>query len=586
MTHEQESSVFTRRRFLRGAAAVGALPGIAAILAACGGDDSEQAAPAPPAETDAGTTAAEPPAATEGETTAPAPATGGILRATMGSDVRGFDVQRFYDNQSVTFGDAIFSKLVTTDPQNAGTILPDLVTEVPAPENDGKTYTFTLRDATFHDGSPVTAADVKFSLERLIHPNTKSEGGSYYTGLIVDTEGIAAGEATESSGIVAVDDKTVQIDLIEPRAAFLNLLAIWFASIYPKAVVEAKGDAFNLEPVGSGPFKLDSYQAGQRITLSRYEDYFAPDQIFLDGMEIDLAVDPDTAILRIDSGDSDVMWDEIPASAYNAIKDDPDRSGRIVEGLVDNVWYLTLNAVEESPVFASLDARKAITMAINKQALLQHDQNRGEVATGFWSPESQYYDADFEALPYDPEQAKSLIESAGVAGQEVELIMPAPGTLFPTDGWAPLLQQDLEQAGLKVKVTSLAFDAWLSRTMDPLAIVPNGWSMDVPHGSYVVDSAFTTATKEAADADGTCCNFSRWASPEVDELNATGNTTTDKEEEISAYQQIMRTVIGEEALWVTVYWPQRSLYRGDNVQNLLVGTNTAATIFTKLALTA
>jgi ABC-type transport system substrate-binding protein len=116
--------------------------------------------------------------------------------------------------------------------------------------------------------------------------------------------------------------------------------------------------------------------------------------------------------------------------------------------------------------------------------------------------------------------------------------------------------------------------------------VPNGWSMDVPHGSYVVDSAFTTATKEAADADGTCCNFSRWASPEVDELNTTGNTTTDKEEEISAYQQIMRTVIGEEALWVTVYWPQRSLYRGDSVQNLLVGTNTAATIFTKLALTA
>ena len=80
--------------------------------------------------------------------------------------------------------------------------------------------------------------------------------------------------------------------------------------------------------------KLDSYQAGQRITLSRYEDYFAPDQIFLDGMEIDLAVDPDAAILRIDSGDSDVMWDEIPASAYNAIKDNPDRSGRIVEGLV------------------------------------------------------------------------------------------------------------------------------------------------------------------------------------------------------------------------------------------------------------
>ena len=224
--------------------------------------------------------------------------------------------------------------------------------------------------------------------------------------------------------------------------------------------------------------------------------------------------------------------------------------------------------MEESPVFASLDARKAITMAINKQALLQHDQNRGEVATGFWSPENQCYNADFEALPYDPEQARSLIESAGVAGQEVELVMAAPGTLFPTDGWAPLLQQDIEQAGLKVKVTSLAFDAWLSRTMDPLAIVPNGWSMDVPHGSS--SSTRRSDRHQGGGRRGGPAELLALGLPEVDELNATGNATTDKEEEISAYQQIMRTVIGEEALWVTVYWPQRSLYRGDNVQNLLV----------------
>jgi ABC-type transport system substrate-binding protein len=600
MAEELDRKAFTRRRFLRHAAALGALPGIASIVAACGGDGGEAAPPPPPAEEPppgepppAEPPPAEPPPAEPPPAEPPPAASGGVLRATMGSDVRGFDVQRFYDNQSVTFGEAIYSKLVTTDPQNAGTILPDLAEEVPAPENGGTSYTFRLRDATFHDGSPVTAADVKFSFERLIHPETKSEGGFYYQGVIVDTEGVVAGEATESSGIVVVDDKTVRFDLVEPRANFLNLLAIWFASIYPKAAVEAKGDAWNLEPIGSGPFKLDSYQAGQRITLSRYDGYFAADQIFLDGMEIDLAVDPDTAILRIDSGDADVMWDEIPSSAYNAIKNDPERSPRIVEGLVDNVWYLTLNSVDASAIFKTVDVRRAISMAINKAAILQHDQNRGEVADGFWSPASQYYDAEFPAIPYDPEQARSIIEAAGVAGQELDLIVPAPGTFFPTDGWAPLIQQDLQQAGLQVNIVSLAFDAWLNRTMDPLAIVPNGWSMDVPHGSYVIDSAFTTTTKDVAlkdDAEGvtpaTCCNFSRYATPEIDELNRIGNTTTDKQEEISAYQEIMRKLMAEEALWVTVYWPKRSLYRGDNVQNLAVGTNTAATLFTKLALSA
>jgi ABC-type transport system substrate-binding protein len=577
----------TRKRFLRGAAALGVLPGIASIVAACGGGGGgEEAAPTSvPATTEAPpTTAAGTTEAAATETTAPA--AGGILRASMGSDVRGFDVQRFYDPQSTMIGDVLFSRLVATDPQDAGTILPDLAEEVPTPEDGGLSYTFTLRDSTFHDGTPVTAADVKFSIERLISPKTKSEGGSYYIGLIKDTEALAAGEAAESTGITVIDDKTVRFELIEPRAAFLNLMALWFASIYPKAAVESKGDQFNVEPVGSGPFKLDSYEAGKKIVMSKFADYYAADQIALDGIEIDVAVNPDTAILRLDSGELDLMIDQVPPAAYSAIKNDPERSPRLVEGLVDNVWYITLNAVEDTPAFESVDARRAISMAINKDRLLQQLQNRGEVAVSYWSPESQYYDEAFPSIPYDPEQAKSLIASSGAAGQEVDLIVPAKGTYYPLDEFGPSLKQDLEQAGLKINLVSLEFSAWLNETMNAGAIVPNGWSMDNPHGSFVIDSAFTTATKEAADKDGTCCNFSRWASPEVDELNTTGNTTTDKQEEIQAYQEIMRIALGEQALWVPLIWPTVAYYGGEKLQGLFVPTNIGAVPLSKLSLTA
>lgn len=573
------SARLTRRRFLRNAGALAALPGLASIVAACGGGGGGEAA----TTAAAGTTAAATGAETAAET---AVATGGTLRASMGADIRGFDVQRFYDPQSTMIGDLIYSRLVTTEVEDAGVILPDLAEEVPAPENDGKTYTFRLRDATFHDGSPVTAADVKFSIERLLKPDTKSEGGSYYLGIIEDTEDLATGAALESSGIVVVDDKTITFNLLEPRAAFLNLLALWFASIYPKAAVEAAGDDFNLQPVGSGPFQLDAYQAGQVISLSKYADYYGASDIALDGIEIQVAVNPDTAILRIDSGEIDFMIDQVPPAAYSAIRNDPNRSERLVTGVVDNVFYVTLNAVDDTPVFQSLDARRGIAMAINKERLLQQLQNRGELATGYWSSKSQYYDPDFPTIPYDPDEAKRLIESAGVAGQSVQLIVPAKGTYYPSDEFGPSLKQDLEQAGLKIELVSLEFSAWLNETMNAGAIVPNGWSMDNPHGSFVVDSAFTTATKEAADADGTCCNFSRWASPEIDELNAVGNTTTDKQEEIQAYQEIMRIAIGEQALWVPLYWPEVAYYGGENLVGLIVPTNLGAVPLSKLSLKA
>jgi peptide/nickel transport system substrate-binding protein len=245
-----------------------------------------------------------------------------------------------------------------------------------------------------------------------------------------------------------------------------------------------------------------------------------------------------------------------------------------------------LNAVDESPVFKTVEARRAIHQAIDKRRIVQQMQGRGEVASGFWSPRSAYFDEEFPAVDYDVEAAKQALEAAGVAGQEVEVVVPADGTFFPIDLWGPSIVQDLEAAGLKPKLTSLEFSAWLGETMKPTAIVPNGWSMDVPHGSFVVDSAFTQATKEAADADGTCCNFSRWASPQVDELNTQGIQATDKQQEIDAYREIMRITIGQEYLWVPVVWPRRSFYRGEKVGGLVVYPNTAAMLLARLWLEA
>ena len=106
--------------------------------------------------------------------------------------------------------------------------------------------------------------------------------------------------------------------------------------------------------------------------------------------------------------------------------------------------------------------------------------------------------------------------------------------------------------------------------------------MDNPHGSYVVDSAFTLATKAAADKSDTCCNFSHWGTAAVDKLNDTGNTTTSKAKEVAAYKSIMRTAIAQQALWITLFWPKRALYHGTRVKNLTVPANTASVMLSRL----
>jgi ABC-type transport system substrate-binding protein len=297
-------------------------------------------------------------------------------------------------------------------------------------------------------------------------------------------------------------------------------------------------------------------------------------------------VSADTALLQIDGGQLDVLATELPPAGYQAIRDDPARSDRLVEATVDNCLYLTLNDVETSGLFKSVEARRAIHQAIDKERILQQMQGRGEVATGFWSPKSAYYDEDFPVVEYDAAAAKQTLSGLGLAGTEVEVYAPSDGSSFPLDQFGPAIEQDLAAAGLRPKLQTLEFSAWLGKTMTRGAVVPNGWAMDIPHGSFVIDSAFTQATKEAADADDTCCNFSHWASARVDELNKAGVTTTDKQEEIDAYREIMRIAIGEQQLWVPVIWPKRSFYSSARVQGMEVTPNAASILLSRLSLTA
>ena len=133
-------------------------------------------------------------------------------------------------------------------------VVPDLAESIAA-SADGRTYTFTLReDAKFHDGKPVTAEDVRWSLERVTDPNTQSPVAEQYLSDIVGVTEKLRGAASTIEGVKVIDDRTIALTIDEPKAYFLSKLTYPTAFVLDRDSIEGKGKDWLREPNGTGPF--------------------------------------------------------------------------------------------------------------------------------------------------------------------------------------------------------------------------------------------------------------------------------------------------------------------------------------------
>ena len=259
---------------------------------------------------------------------ADAPNQGGTIVVTYKDDMATLDPAIGYDWQNWSMINGLFSRLVdykfgTTE------IVPSLADSWTI-SPDGLVYTFKLNPkATFTNGRKVTAADVKYSIERSVNPKTQGPAGGFFHS-IVGQDKMADGSATTIAGIETPDDSTIKFTLTQPDATFLNVLALNFASAVPKEVVEAEGADFGKKPVGSGAFKLDEWVPGQRLVFSRNADYFR-DRPYLDGFKVEIGQEPLVAILRLQKGEVDIAGDGIPPAKYLEIKNSADGKDQIVD---------------------------------------------------------------------------------------------------------------------------------------------------------------------------------------------------------------------------------------------------------------
>jgi ABC-type transport system substrate-binding protein len=380
---------------------------------------------------------------------AQAPKQGGAATVTFNNDLTTLDPHVGYDWQNWSVIKSIFDGLMDYKPGTTE-LEPDLAESFTV-SDDGLTYTFTLREGLkFHNGRPVTSADVKYSLERAINPATQSPGGGYF-GMIKGYDDVSGGKAAELAGVATPDDRTVVITLTRPDATFLHLMAINFSYVVPKEEVEKAGADWGKQPLGTGAFKFVEWTPGQRIVLERYPDYFRKGVPYLDRLTFEFGQDPTVAVLRLKKGEVDIVGDGIPPAQFAEVMADPANKELIAVGEQLHTGYVTMN-VTQAP-FDNPKVRQAVNMAINKDRIVRLINNRGAPASQALPPAMPGYNPDNKGYAYDPEGAKKLLSEAGSADITTELYAM---NVDPNPRIAQAIQQDLAAVGIKAEIRSLA----------------------------------------------------------------------------------------------------------------------------------
>ncbi len=155
---------------------------------------------------------------------------------------------------------------------------------------------------------------MKYSIERAVNPKTQGPGAGFF-GAIDGFSDLSGGKAEGLSGITTPDDHTVVFKLSRPDATFLHVMAINFASVVPKEVVEAEGQDFGKKPVGSGAYVLKEWVIGQRLVFEKNPAFYVKDTPKLDGFTVEVGQEPLVALLRLQKGEVDIAGDGIPPAS-------------------------------------------------------------------------------------------------------------------------------------------------------------------------------------------------------------------------------------------------------------------------------
>lgn len=462
------------------------------------------------------------------------------LRVAVGIDADTLDPAGQTTTTVINMIDYVYEPLVDAEyVERPGEIKPRLAQRWEV-SRDGTTYTFFLRPgATFHDGTPVNAAAVKFTVERLLDTRVRVPNRHLVSAI---------------KSIDVVNDTTVRLTLSQASPVFLPNIGGALGAILSPAAVQRAGDRFAQAPIGagSGPYSFKEWRRGDTIILERNNNYWGKKGAF-EEMAFRVVPDAGTRLTQLLAGDVHMAMLP-PAPDVKGLRRNPRVT--VVEAATARTIFLALN--NQWGPFKEPKVRQAMNYAINKKALISSILfDLGTVSVSACPPQMFGHSTQkSDGWPFDPIKAKQLLAEAGYKdGFEVNFFAPT-GRYIQDFQVAQAISAQLRNVGVRANVSTMDWPSYVGMILTPpdrtrLQMIVLGWSWPVLDCDGALYGQFHSGVAHPPTGLGPAF----YKNERVDQLLAQGRTTVDPRRRETMYKEVQE-LIWNDAPWVFL-WTQK-----------------------------
>ncbi len=439
--------------------------------------------------------------------------------------------------------DLMYSRIAMPNPN--GFFTPDLAErwEV-AP--DASSYTFFLRkDATWHDGEPVTAEDIKFMWTALLSPDFPSWKASSFT-IVKGGQDYLDGNADSVEGLVVIDDYTIRFDMEQPSTIFFQTCCSLRNPIYPEHVygdvappdLQTHPTFTNASiPVGSGPFKFSEHVSDQFVLLEANPDYhFGEPKI--DRILISMILQRDARQIAMTRGELDILYHGLTPEGNAALIADPRFTVKGVQGSVIGTyaWNHDVDDLRDPRI------RHAFLHALDRQKIINVFSTGNGTIYNSPLTHSWYQDPTWkDRFPYDPDKARSLLKDAGWDSNRVVSVLTGTPGDEKASAQLAAVQQMLADVGFQIEYDTVDGAARTEKTESgDFDIFTGGFSVHSDPDGFLKNRLHTNSE-----------NLMRYANPEFDKLIDAGGAAIDPNERVKIYREIAEVLMRDMPLSTT-----------------------------------
>lgn len=458
-----------------------------------------------------------------------------VFTAPYGNSITSLDITATPHTQDEIVAKAINASLYKWNPESGK---PELaLAESVEKSADGKTYTYKLKDATFHNGDKFDADDLIWSYNRLADPK-KALPGAEQMLQIAGVADFQAGKADHISGLKKIDDKTVEITFINLAEPGWNLMSN-FAPMYSKDYPE---DQLASKPNGLGPFKLANYVPGSKVELEKFDGYYEEGKPHLDKLSIMLMGEAAARDVAFRNGEIDVSV--LGPVQYEAYGQDAALKDHILD--VAEVYTRNMGFNQKIEAFKDKRVRQAINYAIDKNLIVEKLlKNKAYPAVSWLPVSSPAFDKDAKPYAFDPDKAKELLKEAGF---ETGLKFSVTGT--SNESWGvPIVEAVipmLAKVGIEVTTdpveSSVLSDKILSDNFEAFI-----WSNSSGPDPLKYLTCFYSTTPQNA------CNYVKFNNADFDKLIDQAGNETDEAKQNDLLRQANNLLQEEAPVWFFNY---------------------------------